>query len=127
MCRDNSHHLLKYNFGICLCSMLISLSNVSNLPQNGHFSIFGLLWGPFLFPKSNQYQTFTLSYVANLAIILSRELMTNALIRLCICPDWSAFLLFACNKVSKGANIRNRYNQVPHLTQDTNGKVTNSQ
>ena len=30
-------------------------------------------------------------------------------------------------KVSKGAKIRNRYNQVPHMTQDTNGKVTNSQ
>ena len=29
-------------------------------------------------------------------------------------------------KVSKGAKIRKRYNQVPHLTQDTNGKVTNS-
>ena len=29
--------------------------------------------------------------------------------------------------VSKRAKIRNRYNQVPHLTQDTNGKVTNSQ
>ena len=28
--------------------------------------------------------------------------------------------------VSKVAKIRNRYNQVPHLTQDTNGKVTNS-
>ena len=27
-------------------------------------------------------------------------------------------------KVSKVAKIRNRYNQVPHLTQDTNGKVT---
>ena len=27
-------------------------------------------------------------------------------------------------KVSKGAKNRNRYNQVPHLTQDTNGKVT---
>ena len=26
---------------------------------------------------------------------------------------------------SKGANIRNAYNQVPHLTQDTNEKVTN--
>ena len=26
-------------------------------------------------------------------------------------------------KVSMGANIRNRYNQVPHMTQDTNGKV----
>ena len=42
--------------------------------------------------------------------------------------------IFACPqkkdntfKVSKGAKIRNRYNQVPHLTQDTNGKVTNSQ
>ena len=35
-----------------------------------------------------------------------------------------AFLLA---KVSKGAKIMNRYNQVPHLTQDTNGKVTNSQ
>ena len=31
------------------------------------------------------------------------------------------------NKVSKGAKIRNRYNQVPHLTQGTNGKVPNSQ
>ena len=30
-------------------------------------------------------------------------------------------------KVSGGAKIRKRYNQVPHLTQDTNGKVTNSQ
>ena len=30
-------------------------------------------------------------------------------------------------KVSKGAKIRNRYNQVSHLSQDTNGKVTNSQ
>ena len=29
--------------------------------------------------------------------------------------------------VSKGEKIRNRYNQVPHLTQDANGKVTNSQ
>ena len=31
------------------------------------------------------------------------------------------------SEVSKGAKIRNRYNQVPHQTQDTNGKVTNSQ
>ena len=30
-------------------------------------------------------------------------------------------------KVRKGAKIRNRYSQVPHLTQDTNWKVTNSQ
>ena len=31
------------------------------------------------------------------------------------------------SKVRKTAKIRNRYKQVPHLTQDTNGKVTNSQ
>ena len=30
-------------------------------------------------------------------------------------------------KVSKGAKIRNRYNQVPHLTQDNNGKVNHMQ
>ena len=30
-------------------------------------------------------------------------------------------------KVSKGAKIRNQYNQVPHLIQDTKGKATNSQ
>ena len=30
-------------------------------------------------------------------------------------------------KVSKGAKIRNRYNQVPHPTQDTYGKATNPQ
>ena len=30
-------------------------------------------------------------------------------------------------KVRKKAKIRNRYNQAPHLTQDTNGKVTTSQ
>ena len=30
-------------------------------------------------------------------------------------------------KVNMGAKIRNRYNQVPHLTQDTNWKVTNAQ
>ena len=36
-------------------------------------------------------------------------------------------MIKAVTIVSKGAKIRNRYNQVPHLTQDTNGKVTNSQ
>ena len=30
-------------------------------------------------------------------------------------------------KVRKNANIRNRCNQAPHLTQDTNGKVASSQ
>ena len=44
--------------------------------------------------------------------------------------DLSAFSSFIRQhfiQVSKGTKIRNRYNQVPHLTQDTNGKVANSQ
>ena len=36
-------------------------------------------------------------------------------------------MIHASIKVSKGAKIRTRYNQVPHLTQDTNGDVTHSQ
>ena len=35
--------------------------------------------------------------------------------------------MYGLKKESIGAKIRNRYNQVPHLTQNTNGKVTNSQ
>ena len=37
------------------------------------------------------------------------------------------FVLVLLSVQSKGAKIRNRYNQVPHLTQDTNGKIANSQ
>ena len=40
-----------------------------------------------------------------------------------ICLNVLALLV----KVRKSAKIRSRYNQVPHPTQDTNGKVTNSQ
>ena len=43
-------------------------------------------------------------------------------------PIYHCYLMpYNYDKVSKGAKIRNRYNQVQHLTQDTNGKVTNSQ
>ena len=48
MCRDNSHHLLKYPFGICLCSKLISMSNVSNVLQNGHLSMLAYFGGRFV-------------------------------------------------------------------------------
>ena len=46
---------------------------------------------------------------------------------ICKLDDFSISESPCCMKVSKVAKIRNRYNQVPHLTQDTNGKVTNSQ
>ena len=41
--------------------------------------------------------------------------------------EFSEFLVQGSIKASKGAKIRNRYNQVSHLTQDNNWKVTNSQ
>ena len=75
-----------------------------------------------------------LSYVRNLAKekekvqyllfatdIFSRDLWVKPL------KDKKAKSVLEALKVSKGAKIRNLYNQVPHLTQDTNGKVTNSQ
>ena len=45
-----------------------------------------------------------------------------------LCFFFNCFLMFLFNhgKSNKVAKIRNRYNQVPHLTQDTNGKVTSS-
>ena len=56
---------------------------------------------------------------------------SNINLKICENEIYGSFLtiqhLAKCNKASKGAKIRNRYNQVPHLTQDTNGKVTNSQ
>ena len=48
-----------------------------------------------------------------------------------VAPLWKRMKLSgqelkAVFKLSKGAKIRNRYNQVSHLTQDTNEKVKNS-
>ena len=49
-------------------------------------------------------------------------------IKIILKSNFSVKTLYAfAIKVSKGAKIRNQYNQVPHPTQDTNGKVTNSQ
>ena len=48
VCCANFHNLLKCRFGIFLCSMFISLLNVSKLLQNGHFPIFSLFGGHFV-------------------------------------------------------------------------------
>ena len=41
--------------------------------------------------------------------------------------SYSPYIIKCLIEVGKRAKIRNRYNQAPHLTQDTNGKVTTSQ
>ena len=44
------------------------------------------------------------------------------------CNKYTIYIVYVLGvKVRKRATIRNRYNQTPHLTQDTNGKVTTSQ
>ena len=55
-------------------------------------------------------------------------IQTIAVFRASLCPRALKLnFLYELYKVSKGSKIRNRYNQVPHLSQDTNGKVTDSQ
>ena len=56
-------------------------------------------------------------------VVLRSPLRQDLFVRL-YCASNVTVLLSHKVKVSKGAKIRNRYNQVPHLTQDTNGKVT---
>ena len=48
----------------------------------------------------------------------------SLLVSACFMLSWQPEFQSNQPKISKGANIRNRYNQEPHLTQDTNGKVT---
>ena len=62
------------------------------------------------------------SIIMNLSVNTPQKIQNVSYTLNYIFNDQSIF-----NKVSKGAKIRNRYNQVPHLTKDTNGKVTNSQ
>ena len=45
----------------------------------------------------------------------------------CSRTQHSASVESLTSKVRKRPKIRNRYNQAPHVTQDTNGKVTTSQ
>ena len=63
--------------------------------------------------------TFNLTLTLEL-LLISLRINSKVILFLSYCD------IFAKHKVSKVAKIRNRYNQVPHLTQDTNGKVTNS-
>ena len=63
--------------------------------------------------------------------VFSRQGQYHVKCHVCDIIKWTILYiiiaLICFYKVSKGAKIRNQYNQVPHLTQDTNGKGTNSQ
>ena len=63
-------------------------------------------------------------FLSCFAGLIKRILISRSLLRSSLILDIFDLLII---KVSKGAKIRNRYNQLPHLTQDTNGKVTNTQ
>ena len=55
------------------------------------------------------------------------EVINDDLLKLSIYGSQCLKITFNALKESKRAKFRNRYNQVPHLTQDTNEKVTNAQ
>ena len=94
------------------------LGNVSR--RKNYFTIFGQenQSYPSWFLKIPEHALFSLSFTL---IDMTEMLLTGPLnysTNICLS-------LFAhSTKVSKKANIRNWYNQVPHLTQDSNGKVT---
>ena len=57
VCYDNSRHQFKYIFGVCLCSMLTALSNVSNLLKNGQFPISAYFGTHFCYHSNGKSQT----------------------------------------------------------------------
>ena len=67
-----------------------------------------------------------LSFIPHIKYLKAKCLKALDLLKVLSHTSWGADRTTLL-KVSKVAKIRNRYNQVPHLTQDTNGKVTNSQ
>ena len=74
--------------------------------------------------KGEQISTMAYTYITIIGLITHPLSSGDMVVKLC--GVWDS-RISAILKVSNGAKIRNRYNQVPHLTQDTNWKVTNSQ
>ena len=56
MSGDNSYHLLNFLGGNCLFSILISLSKVSNLFQNGYCRMISLVWRLFCYHSNGKSQ-----------------------------------------------------------------------
>ena len=68
--------------------------------------------------------------VERLFLAVPRGCLAKYMIPIALLNKILGLQLIAIVEVSNDAKIRNRYNrynQVPHMTQDTNGKVTNSQ
>ena len=68
--------------------------------------------------------------VERLFLVVPRGCLAKYMIPIALLNKILGLQLIAIVEVSNDAKIRNRYNrynQVPHMTQDTNGKVTNSQ
>ena len=102
-------------------------------------------WAPFGVSKlKRRLQRLVRTYTCQKATLLEISCTGSYLSAICLYFSkkikWSYSWLYLASKIAyftcyflvlpkvgKGAKIRNRYNEVPHLTQDTNGKVTDSQ
>ena len=89
-----------------------------------------VIWQLELYGSSSRCYGVGLQYVVLVFPDHTHFLNKQNVFFLCQCSvQWEnqTYKNFQMSKVSKGAMFKNRYNQAPHLAQDTNGKVTNSQ
>ena len=77
------------------------------------------------------WRSYKMNFIKMVTIVAITKLQKHLLILISPSLWYIPLLIFSSVdikfRISKGAQIRNRNNKVPHLTQDTNGKVTNSQ
>ena len=83
------------------------------------------LWNDYLYVLSRSAATFKLH--TQLTPLIERRWRWDGHVIQEIHHFPFLFFYSVDNKVRKKAKIRNRYNQAPYLTKDTNGKVTTSQ
>ena len=74
----------------------------------------------------NQHTNAPFRFFNKLCLLFSTLLMALNVIKY-LSFMYSKLNMCTKSKLRKRTKIRNRYNQAPHMTHDTNGKVTNSQ
>ena len=128
-----SPFLISPSYGVYISQLMRFARVCSNVDD---FNNRNLFWTAKLLKQGYRYhkfqKAFSKFYHRHSELIVKYNIGLKTLLQQCISePIFYGDSVYKfkriVGKVSKGAKIRNRYNQVPHLTQDTNGKVTNSQ
>ena len=73
-------------------------------------------------PNFGQWPFPTIAGKSSVLVDCKKKLLLKRLI-----SYWSSYMYYSSHQRREGATIRNRYNQVPHLTQDITWEVTRTQ